>query len=648
MSLNLLKAACLIPELKIADIHFNTESIKKLYLEKKDAAILLTPELSLIGYTAQDLFFQKSYFDEIEKALFLLRDMTAHQENLLVVGAPLLFQNRLYNCAVYLSNGKIIGVVPKSYIPNYGEFYEARWFASGKEITGKTISIHGEEVPFGIDLLLKDENSSAVIASEICEDLWVGDKPSTKACLNGANIILNLSASDENVAKRKYRNDLVRMQSSTLYCSYLYCSSSFDESSQDLVFSGHNLIVENGSIRNETFFPTTPSSISGILDIDKSTYNRMHQSTFENRNDSYRIIPVRLRKFVQDEQSLEEKVSALKKENYPITRNPFVPDKKDERKERCLEILSIQAHGLATRVKNTKIHNLVIGISGGLDSTLALLVASQAKKIVPEIHIIGITMPSEGMTSNLTKNNAFDLMKELDVEIREIPIRKTVEEHLKDIHHPLSYEGEKDVAYENAQARMRTYILMDIANMESGMVVGTGDLSELALGWCTYNGDHMSMYAVNSSIPKTLVKYIVEAYSDTLADEKLSKTLKSIIDTPISPELTPNKDGKIAQKTEERIGKYDLNDFFLFYFLRYGFSPEKIMILTLLAYPEETKEHVKKSLENFYHRFFSQHFKRSCLPDGPKVGSVTLSPRGDYRMASDSCPDTLLDELRKL
>ncbi len=648
MSLNLLKAACLIPELKIADIHFNTESIKKLYLEKKDAAILLTPELSLIGYTAQDLFFQKSYFDEIEKALFLLKNMTAHQENLLVVGAPLLFQNRLYNCAVYLSNGKIIGVVPKSYIPNYGEFYEARWFASGKEITGKTISIHEEEVPFGIDLLLKDENSSAVIASEICEDLWVGDKPSTKACLNGANIILNLSASDENVAKRKYRNDLVRMQSSTLYCSYLYCSSSFDESSQDLVFSGHNLIVENGSIQNETFFPTTPSSISGILDIDKSTYNRMHQSTFENRNDSYRIIPVRLREFVQDEQSLEEKVSALKKENYPITRNPFVPDKKDERKERCLEILSIQAHGLATRVKNTKIHNLVIGISGGLDSTLALLVASQAKKIVPEIHIIGITMPSEGMTSNLTKNNAFDLMKELDVEIREIPIRKTVEEHLKDIHHPLSYEGEKDVAYENAQARMRTYILMDIANMESGMVVGTGDLSELALGWCTYNGDHMSMYAVNSSIPKTLVKYIVEAYSDTLADEKLSKTLKSIIDTPISPELTPNKDGKIAQKTEERIGKYDLNDFFLFYFLRYGFSPEKIMILTLLAYPEETKEHVKKSLENFYRRFFSQHFKRSCLPDGPKVGSVTLSPRGDYRMASDSCPDTLLDELRKL
>ncbi len=648
MSLNLLKATCLIPKLKIADIHFNTESIKKLYLEKKDSAILLTPELSLIGYTAQDLLFQKAFLVEIEKALVQLKDITAYNENLLVVGAPLLFQNRLYNCAVYLSNGKIIGIVPKSFIPNYGEFYEARWFASGKEITGQTLMIQGEKVPFGVDILLQDENSSAVIASEICEDLWVGYKPSTKACLNGANIVLNLSASDENVAKRKYRKDLVKMQSSTLYCSYLYCSSSFDESSQDLVFSGHNLIVDNGSVLNEVFFPESPSSITGILDIDKSTYNRMHQSTFENRNDSYRIIPVKLKKFLNEDQSIEEKVEMLRKECYPIARNPFVPDEKEKRKERCLEILSIQAHGLATRVKNTKIHNLVIGISGGLDSTLALLVCSQAKEIVPEINIIGITMPSEGMTSNLTKNNAVDLMKELDVEIREIPIRKTVEEHLKDIHHPLSYEGEKDVTYENAQARMRTYILMDIANMEKGMVVGTGDLSELALGWCTYNGDHMSMYAVNSSIPKTLVKYIVEAYSDTLADEKLSKTLKSIIDTPISPELTPNKDGQIAQKTEERIGKYDLNDFFLFYFLRYGFSPEKILILALLAYPEETKEHIKKSLENFYRRFFSQHFKRSCLPDGPKVGSVTLSPRGDYRMSSDSSPDTLLDELNKL
>ncbi len=648
MSLNLLKATCLIPELKIADIHSNKESIQKLYLEKKGSAILLTPELSLIGYTAQDLFFQNAYLEEIEKTLLELSEITLGQENLLAVGAPLLFQNRLYNCAVYLSNGKIIGVVPKSYIPNYGEFYEARWFASGKDIQGKAISIQGESIPFGTDILLKDENTSAIIASEICEDLWVGDKPSTKACLNGANIILNLSASDENVAKRKYRTDLVKMQSSTLYCSYLYCSSSFDESSQDLVFSGHNMIVENGSILSETFFPESPSSISGILDIDKSIYNRMHQSTFENRNDSYRIIPIRLKKFLSDTQPIEEKVNALRKENYFISRNPFVPDEKEKRKERCLEILSIQAHGLATRVKNTKIKNLIIGISGGLDSTLALLVASQAKKIVPDIHIIGITMPSEGMTTDLTKNNAIQLMEELDVEIREIPIRKTVEEHLKDIRHPLSYEGEKDVAYENAQARMRTYILMDIANMEGGMVVGTGDLSELALGWCTYNGDHMSMYAVNSSIPKTLVKYIVEAYSDTLADEKLSRTLKSIIDTPISPELTPNKDGKIAQKTEERIGKYDLNDFFLFYFLRYGFSPEKILILTLLAYPEETKEHIKKSLENFYRRFFTQHFKRSCLPDGPKVGSVTLSPRGDYRMSSDSSPDTLLDELKKL
>jgi NAD+ synthase (glutamine-hydrolysing) len=648
MSTNIIKATCLIPETKVSDVHFNKQAIEKCYHQNPDSAILLTPELSLTGYTCQDLFFQKTFLNTVLSSLNELAKETSGKGNLLVVGAPLIYQDRLYNCAVFLFDGEIIGIVPKTYIPNYGEFYEARWFQSGKDIKNQTLRIQEKDVPFGTDLLFVDQNSCAVLAAEICEDLWVGDKPSTKACLNGANIILNLSASDENVSKSHYRRELVKMQSSTMYCSYLYCSSSTMESSQDLVFSGHNLIVENGTILKECIYPKGGDSISALLDLDKSTYNRIHQSTFETRMDNYRSIYIRLNHTIDQKTTIESKVSYLKDEGYSIDPNPFVPSQKEERKARCLEILSIQAHGLATRVANTNIQNLVIGISGGLDSTLALLVAAQARKTIPSIHIIGITMPSEGMTTNHTKNNAINLMEELNVEIREVPIRKTVESHLKDIGHSIDYQGENDIAFENAQARMRTYILMDVANMEHGLVVGTGDLSELALGWCTYNGDHMSMYAVNSSVPKTLVKYIVESYADTLADEKLHDTLHSIIDTPISPELTPNANGAISQKTEDKIGKYELNDFFLFYFLRYGFTPEKILVLALLAHPEIPKEKMKITLENFYKRFYSQHFKRSCLPDGPKVGSVTLSPRGDYRMPSDASVNTLLDEVKKL
>ena len=648
--MNMFKATCLVPDTKVSDVHQNVEKIKKLYLENLDSSIILTPELSLVGYTTQDLFFQSSLLDETINGIKKLALMTKGNQNLLVIGAPLLYGNRLYNCAIFLLDGDVIGIIPKTFIPNYAEFYEARWFASGKDIQGKYIVIDGKEIPFGTDILFRDIKNKAIIAAEICEDLWVGDKPSTKACLNGANIILNLSASDENVSKSQYRRELIKMQSSTLYCTYLYCSSATGESSQDLVFSGHNLIVENGSVLNECIYPEPDHAISAIIDIDKCIFNRMHQSTFENRNDNYRFIDINLKNVFEKEKDLKDKIKKLQQENYLISRNPFIPENKEKRRERCLEILDIQAHGLATRVNHTRIQNLVIGISGGLDSTLALLVATQAKKYAKDINIIGITLPSEGMTTSLTKNNAIHLMEGLKVkDIREIPIKKTVEAHLQDIGHSISYEGEKDVTYENAQARMRTYILMDIANMEGGLVVGTGDLSELALGWCTYNGDHMSMYAVNSSVPKTLVKYIVQAYADTIAeDEDLKKTLYSIIETPISPELTPNQDGKIAQKTEDRIGKYDLNDFFLFYFLRYGFTPEKILLLASLAYPEIPLDNLKKSLESFYKRFYSQHFKRSCLPDGPKIGSVTLSPRGDYRMPSDASVNTLLDELHKL
>lgn len=644
MGNSFLKVSCLIPKLKISDIRFNAESILDLYQKNEDSTILVTPELSLCGYTCQDLFFQDAFLKEVEESLFFLAENV--HKNLLIVGAPLRKNNKLYNCAVFLSDGKIKGIIPKSFIPNYGEFYEARWFASGREIKTDSISIKNEEIPFGTQILFKDKNSPAVISAEICEDLWVGDKPSTKACLNGANIICNLSASDENVSKNNYRRKLVEIQSSTLYCSYLYCSSSTDESSQDLVFSGHNMIVDNGTILKECIYPEAPYAISSIIDVDRSNFNRIHQSTFENRTDGYLAIPLELDSIIHESDNFEKTAQLLKKENYSISRFPFVPSDEKERQARCLEILSIQAHGLATRVKNTGIKNLVIGISGGLDSTLALLVCNEARKIIKDIKILAITMPSEGMTTSLTKKNALALMKELDVETKEIPIRKTFEMHLSDIGHSQNYIGEKDVTFENAQARMRTYILMDFANMRNGLVVGTGDLSELALGWCTYNGDHMSMYGVNSSVPKTLVQYIVTSYADTLADKELSSTLHSIVDTPISPELTPNNNDSIAQKTEDRIGKYDLNDFFLFYFLRYGFTPKKILSLAKLAYEELDSAFLKKSLENFYRRFYSQHFKRSCLPDGVKVGSVTLSPRGDYRMPSDASVKTLLDELK--
>lgn len=647
MKNEMMKVTLLIPKMRISDIRFNTEEIKKEYLNHEDSAILVTPELSLTGYTNQDLFFQESFLKECEESILILKDVTRGNDNLLVIGAPLRKDNSLYNCAVFINNGKILGVIPKSFLPNYAEFYEKRWFSEGRDIKNETIRIAKEEVPFGIDLLFADINSSAVVGGEICEDLWVGDKPSTKTCLNGANIIVNLSASDENVSKSKYRRDLVTMQSSTLYCSYLYCSASTNESSQDLVFSGHNLIVDNGVIVNETIYPTE-TSISGIIDLEKANYNRIHQTTFENRMDGYRKIKTSLHLLFGEETTVKEDAELLKKESYLISPFPFVPHEEDERKERCLEILKIQAHGLATRVHNTGIKTLVIGISGGLDSTLALLVAAQARNIEPDIKIIAITMPSQGMTTSLTLTNALNLMKELDVETRTIPIKKTVETHLKDIGHPLEYLGEKDTAYENAQARMRTYILMDVANMEGGLVVGTGDLSELALGWCTYNGDHMSMYGVNAGVPKTLVKYIVAAYADTIASDNLAKTLHSIIDTPISPELTPSNNNHIAQKTEERIGKYDLNDFFLFYFLRYGFSPRKILTLALVAFPDCSSSFLKESLGRFYRRFYSQHFKRSCLPDSVKVGSVSLSPRGDFRMSSDSNVATLLQQLEEI
>ncbi len=647
MKNSMMKVSLLVPKMRVGDVSYNAKEIISM-LEKIDenTSICLFPELSLTGYTCQDLFFQKSILDEVEEAIQLIAKETGKTESLIVIGAPLRKGNKLYNTAVFLDNGEILAVIPKTNIPNYGEFYERRWFASGKDIQKDTIKILDHVVPFGTDILIEDRNSVALIGAEICEDLWVIDKPSNHIAMAGGNIILNLSASDETISKSEYRRNLVSVQSATTYSAYLYCSSGNEESSTDLVFSGHCIIAENGTILEEKKYTEAGERINAVIDLDKIEYNRLHQMTFENSNEEYRHISVSLPSYFKVE-SVLEKSKQLKEDSYPISRYPFVPSNMDERKHRCLEILSVQAHGLATRVKNTGLKNLVIGISGGLDSTLALLVANEAKKIINDIHIIGVTMPNTGNTSSLTYENSKALLDQLADEKKEVVITRTVQDHLEDIGHSLNYNGEGDVAYENAQARYRTYVLMDLANMHHGLVVGTGDLSELALGWCTYNGDHMSMYGVNASVPKTLVKYIVEAYAYYLSDEKLKKTLLSIIDTPISPELTPNKEGQIEQKTEDKIGKYDLNDFFLYYVLRYGYAPEKILTFALTAYPELSLEQVKDSLIRFYQRFYTQQFKRSCLPDGVKVGSVTLSPRGDYRMPSDSSPKMMIEKVKE-
>ena len=635
-----------MPRLRIADPDFNANEIISLIKENRDCGVIVFPELSVTGYTCADLFGSMSLLNKAEDALFHIAEETSSITGLTaVIGLPIRFDNNLYNCAAFISEGKICAIVPKQFIPTYSEFYEDRWFASGKGITGRTISLRDEEIPFGCDILVCDNESGAVIGAEICEDLWVPDKPSTHLCLAGANIIVNLSASDELIGKQEYRRQLVREQSGSCYCGYIYSSSGMDESSTDLVFSGHLILAQSGNVLSETIFPDRPCIKTSAIDLACITHDRLHQNTFENTDRPYRRISANIHAYPSPTLDIDGMAAALNKLPYPVSRNPFVPTDTTERGQRCRKILQIQANGLATRVRHTGIHNLVIGISGGLDSTLALLVCAEAKKIVPEIRIIAFTMPNEGNTSSLTFGNAKELMRLFADEAHEVPIARSVKLHLEEIGHSLDYQGEGDTAYENAQARMRTLILMDTANMRNGLVVGTGDLSELALGWCTYNGDHMSMYAVNASIPKTLVRYICHSYGETCGNEEIKNVLFSICDTPITPELTPGRDGEIVQKTEEKIGKYDLNDFFLFYTLRYGFEPARTAAFAMRAYPELSKEDVTAAAKRFFNRFFTQQFKRSCLPDGPKVGSVTLSPRGDWRMPSDASPKAWLEEL---
>lgn len=594
--------------------------------EKEHVQLLVFPELSLTGYTCGDMFLRKELSEQTEYALRDIKTATSGNRVLVCVGMPVEDHGKLFNCAVYIQSGEIKGVVPKTYIPNYGEFYEKRWFVSATCRTSNTICLLGDTVPFSEKLLLRGE-SDVVIATEICEDLWVDSPPSGLLSRAGATIIVNPSASNDLIGKRKYRRDLVKMQSGRCRAGYVYASSGAGESSTDLVFSGHCIIAENGKILAETTdIMQDEAMIVNVIDIEKCVNDRRKYNS-----DVWVNVPdiVSNRIFVSGfPYDLLDKVEPY----------PFVPKNKEERKQRCAEILKLQAKGLIQRIKATGLDNAVIGISGGLDSTLALLVTCIAFDAlgISRKHIYTFTMPGFG-TTNKTKGLAEELMEHLGTTYASIDIKAACTQHLKDIGHPLNVY---DITYENVQARERTQILFDKANMLNALVIGTGDLSELALGWCTYNGDHMSNYAVNVGVPKTLVKYLVDTYADIYAEDNGTRStkgvLKDIVDLPISPELLPtDKKGNMVQKTEESIGKYDLHDFFLYHYLRNGFGKEKILAIAKIAFPKVTDEEIIKTLDIFYHRFRTQQFKRSCIPDGPKVGSVSLSPRGDLRLPSD-------------
>ena len=622
------RVGAVVPKLKVADTEFNcNEIIKQIEIASNNKIqIAVFPELCVTGYTCQDLFEQDTLLEEAEKALNKILDYTNNLDIICIIGMPIKAENQLFNTAVVIQKGKILGIVPKTFIPNYGEFYEKRWFASSKNANKKEIEILDQKVPFGIDLLFKDkENNEICFGIEICEDIWAVEPPSNKLALLGANIIFNLSASNEVIGKKEYRRDLVKMQSAKTISGYVYCSSGVNESTSDVVFSGESMIFENGScLTNNQRFDFESNMIFTEIDTKRLANDRRKNISFmgDSVDLEYREIKINIPDNIED----------LTRE---YSKTPFVPEDKKKISEICEEILNIQSYGLAKRLLHTNINKTIIGISGGLDSTLAFLVIIKAYEILnlPKEKIIAITMPGFGTTSR-THNNSMKLINEYGATFREINITKSSLQHFEDIGHDKNI---KDVTYENAQARERTKILMDIANKENGLVVGTGDLSELALGWCTYNGDHMSMYSVNASIPKTLVKYIIKWVADN-SKEECKNIINDILDTPISPELLPpDENGNIEQKTEEQVGPYILHDFFLYHFLRYGAEPKKIYILACKTFKNDfKKEEIKHWLQVFIKRFFTQQFKRNCMPDGPKVGTVSLSPRGDLRMPSDA------------
>lgn len=632
-----LKVAAITPDLKVADTTYNTERICEKIKECSalGVKVMVFPELCITGYSCGDLFLQDILLKKALKSLKKIAKCTVGVQAVVFVGLPICVRGKLYNAAAVLCGGEILGLVPKTFLPNYNEFYEARYFAKGMEQT-IYVDIDDESVPMGTNLLFScDTLPELVIGAEICEDLWAPDPPSIKHALSGATLIVNLSASDEAVGKDWYRKSLVLGQSARLICAYMYAGAGIGESTQDVVYSGHNIIAENGSILAESK-KYENGFICTEIDLHKLLAERRRNTTFEISNEF-------------NEENIIE--FSLKVEETKLTRNvgptPFVPNKQEERNKRCDEILAIQAMGLRKRLEHTNCNCVVVGISGGLDSTLALLVTVRAFDILnlDRKGILAVTMPGFG-TTDRTYTNAVSMIKSLGVTFLEISIKNAVNVHFDDIGQDCD---KHDVTYENAQARERTQILMDIANKEGGMVIGTGDMSELALGWATYNGDHMSMYGVNSSVPKTLVRHLVRYYADTCEDTELKDVLFDVLDTPVSPELLPPDKGNISQKTEDLVGPYELHDFFLYYVLRFGFPPKKIYRLAKLAFCGVYEDDVIcKWMKNFYRRFFSQQFKRSCLPDGPKVGTVAVSPRGDLRMPSDASAGIWLEEIEKI
>lgn len=631
------KVAAGTPKIRVADCDYNAGQIIALMKEAaaQGVKVLALPELCVTGYTCGDLFLQPTLLDGAERALRRILDETIELDMVTALGLPVRYENKLYNCAAVIQKGAILALAPKTHIPNYGEFYEARWFApSSEKLNGHEFGLAGLPVRMVTHPLVECGTvPGLVIGVEICEDLWAPVPPSVRLASEGATLILNLSASDEVAGKADYRRQLVTGQSGRLCCAYVYADAGEGESSTDLVFAGHNMIAENGTLLAENRF-STGLTVSEI-DVERLTYERQRMNTYAfPPSDGY--IFSDYCKFEREETTLTR----------PISPTPFIPSDAGDRAERCEEILKIAALGLKKRLEHTNASCAVVGLSGGLDSTLAILITALAFDMLGRDRkgILAVTMPCFG-TTRRTRSNAELLAIELGTDFMEVNIGKAVEQHFTDIGQSME---DQSVTFENAQARERTQVLMDLANQQGGLVIGTGDLSELALGWATYNGDHMSMYAVNASIPKTLVRHLVAYEADRLGG-RAGEVLRDILDTPVSPELLPPKDGEIAQKTEDLVGPYELHDFFLYYAIRWGFRPRKVLRLAEYALGDRyDRETLLKWLKNFYRRFFSQQFKRSCLPDGPKVGSVTLSPRGDWRMPSDAVAKLWLDELENL
>ena len=636
MKQGFIKVAAVTPDIRVADVQYNTEQICRMIDETvaEGAKIVVFPELCITGYTCSDLFTQEVLLDHAREALREITAYTAEKDALIFVGVPLSVEGELYNVAAALNHGEILGLTTKTFLPNYGEFYEMRQFSAGPDVA-REIEFDGKKVPVGPQILFTAKGMEQLIVSaEICEDVWSPIPPSIKAAREGATIIVNCSASDETIGKADYRKSLIAGQSARLIAGYVYANAGDGESTTDLVFGGHNIIAENGAILGATKRYQNGVVYSEI-DVKRLVSERRRNTTFQTAK----------------ERTLIRVPFSVKIEETVLTRyfasRPFVPSQEAERAKRCEEILTIQAMGLKKRLAHTHAKSAVVGISGGLDSTLALLVMVKAFDAleISRDHIIAVTMPCFGTTGR-TYNNACKMTRKLGATLREVPIADSVTQHFKDIGHDME---DHSVTFENAQARERTQVLMDIANQENGMVIGTGDMSELALGWATYNGDHMSMYGVNGSSPKTLVRHLVRYYADTTEDQELREVLYDVLDTPVSPELLPPKDGEIAQKTEDLVGPYELHDFYLYYMLRFGYEPTKIFRLAKRAFAGEYDDAtILKWLRTFCWRFFSQQFKRSCLPDGPKVGSVALSPRGDWRMPSDACVASWIRDLEKI